>query len=72
MATLGEFAIDIKELDRVQRQKLEKYRDADFKAANNYDIINEVKDHKDNIAKLSKKTMSIHDKMNQLSDILEA
>ena len=72
MATLGEFAIDIKELDRVQRKKLEQYEDADFKAANNYDIINEVKDHKDNIAKLNMKTMSIHETMNQLSDILEA
>lgn len=48
------------------------YGDDDFKAANNYDVINDVKTHKDNIAKLSKKTMSISDKMTQLSDILEA
>ena len=72
MATLGEFVLDIKELDRVQRKKLEVYGDDDFKAATNYDVINDVKTHKDNIAKLSKKTMSISDKMTQLSDILEA
>ena len=48
------------------------YGDDDFKAASNYDVINDVKTHKDNIAKLSKKTMSISDKMTQLSDILEA
>lgn len=70
--TLAEFAIDIKELDRVQRKQLENYGYKDIHGPTNYDIINEVKNHKDNIAKLRKKTMNIDDTMKQLSKILEA
>ena len=72
MNDLYEFGVDIKELDKVQRKKLEAYSYKDIHAANNYEIINEVATQKENIAKLRMKTEHVNSTMDSLSKILEA